>query len=403
MLDLDRIRAEFPALTNAKGGLPPWILFDNAGGSQTLARVADRVRAYLLSPQVQLGASYETSRASSDRLAAASVDTARFIGASDPSEIVFGASTTQLLDNLSSALLSTMKPGDEIVVTEADHEANIGPWRRLESRGLVVKEWPINHDSLRLEVSALVPLLTPRTRLVCFTHVSNVLGSIHDVAAITGAVRAHSPGARVLVDGVAYAPHAKIDVAAWDVDYYVFSFYKVYGPHFAVLYGKRALLEELPCVHHDFVGKSAVPYKLQPGNVCFELAHAVSGIYQYFTALGPDAWTDIAVHEEQLSERLLAFLRGVPSLTIHGERTADRARRVPTISFTVAGQSSKDIVEGVDAHRVGIRFGDFYARHLIDALNLRARGGVVRASMVHYNSVAEVDRLVGALGQVLAR
>ena len=405
MLDLEAVRAEFPALTNTVASEPPWVLLDNAGGSQTLARVADRVRAYLASPgspQVQLGASYEASRSSSARVAAASVETARFIGAADPREIVLGASTTQLLHNLARAMEGTLAPGDEIVVTDADHEANIGAWRRLEARGIVVKEWSLDLQTLRLEEAALEPLLTPRTRLVCFTHVSNVLGSIHDVAAITRFIRAHAPRARVLVDGVAFAPHARVDVAAWDVDYYVFSFYKVYGPHFAVLYGKRAVLEELPCVHHDFIGKDDVPYKLQPGNVCFELAHGVSGIYEYFAALGPGAWSDVAAHEEQLSDRLLAFLRDVPRVRIHGEYLASRTRRVPTISFTVAGRSSEEIVRGVDAHRVGIRWGDFYARRLIDALGVRAQGGVVRASMVHYNTLAEVDRLVAALAQVFA-
>jgi cysteine desulfurase family protein (TIGR01976 family) len=409
MLDLDAIRAEFPALVTSsasalspeRSGEAPWVLFDNAGGSQTLARVADRVRAYLISPQVQLGASYEASRSSSARVASASVETARFIGAADPREVVLGPSTTQLLHNLSRAMQATLRPGDEIIVTDADHEANIGPWRRLETRGVVLREWAIDRDTLRLELSQLEPLLTPRTRLVCFTHASNLLGTIHDVAAITRFVRAHAPNARVLVDGVAYAPHRKVEVLSWDVDYYVFSFYKVYGPHFAVLYGKRAALEELSCVHHDFIAKDDVPYKLQPGNVCFELAHAVGGIYEYFDALGRDAWSDIAAHEEELAERLLAFLRDAPGVSIHGEREKSRARRVPTISFTAAGRRSEDIVRGVDAHRVGIRFGDFYARRLVDLLGVRELGGVVRASMVHYNTIAEVDRLIAALAKVL--
>ena len=396
MLDLPALRAEFPALAAT-----PWVLFDNAGGSQTLARVADRLRGYLLSPQVQLGASYEASRTSAERVAAASVDTARFIGAADPREIVLGPSTTQLLHNLARAIADGLTPGDEVVVTEADHEANIGPWRTLARAGAVIREWPLDRDTLRLEPDALVALLTPRTRLVCFTHTSNILGTIHDVAALTRLVRAHAPQARVMVDGVAYAPHAKVDVAAWDVDYYAFSFYKVYGPHFAVLYGKHAALAALPCIHHDFIGKDAVPYKLQPGNVSFELAHSVGGIYDYFAALGPSAWADVAAHEERLSERLLAFLRQAPKVRIHGERSSSRALRVPTISFTVEGRSSEEIVRAVDAHRVGIRFGDFYARRLIDALGVRAQGGVVRASMVHYNTIEEVDRLVRALEVVI--
>ena len=401
MLDLAAVRAEFPALSAESGKAPPWVLFDNAGGSQTLARVADRLRAYLVSPQVQVGASYEASQASTARLAAASVETARFIGARDAGEVVLGPSTTQLVHNLARAIAETLAPGDEIIVTDVDHEANIGAWRALAKRGVILKEWAIDRQTLRLETSALAPLLGPRTKLVCFTHASNLLGTIHDVAAITRFVRAHAKDARVFVDGVAYAPHGPVTVAAWDVDYYVFSFYKVYGPHFAVLYGKRAHLDELESIHHDFIDRDAGPYKLQPGNVCFELAHSVGGIYEYVASLGPHGWSDIAAHEELLSARLLSYLERVPSVRIHGHPGADRRVRVPTISFTVVERSSEAIVAGVDRHRVGIRFGDFYARRLVDLLGVREQGGVIRASMVHYNTLDEVDRLISALEQVL--
>lgn len=407
MLDLAAVRAEFPALSApppmGEEGAPPWVLFDNAGGSQTLGRVADRVSAYLRSPQVQVGASYEASRSSTARLAAASVETARFIGARGDDEVVLGPSTTQLVHNVARAIAQTLSPGDEIIVTDVDHEANIGAWRALaRSHGVIVKEWALDRETLRLEPSALAPLLGPRTRLVCFTHASNLLGTIHDVASITRFVRAHAPTARVFVDGVAYAPHRPIDVTAWDVDYYVFSFYKVYGPHFAVLYGKRAHIGELACIHHDFIDRGAGPYKLQPGNVSFELAHSVIGIYEYFASLGPNAWADIAAHEELLARSLLGYLRGVPGVRIHGHPDADRGARVPTVSFTIAGRSSEEIVRAVDRHRVGIRWGDFYARRLVDLLGVRAQGGVIRASMVHYNTLEEVDRLIAALEHVLA-
>jgi cysteine desulfurase family protein (TIGR01976 family) len=396
-LDVDRVRAEFPALSGS------WTFFDNAGGSQVLARVADRVRDYMLSTSVQLGASYATSREATARVDAAARATAAFVGARDEHEIVIGSSTTQLLSNLALAMREQIAAGDEIIVTTCDHESNIGPWRRLAAeRSAVIKEWRIDAGTLRLEAHDLETLLSDRTRLVCFTQASNVLGNLHDVAALTRVVHARKD-AKVCVDGVAYAPHRKIDVAAWDVDYYAFSFYKVYGPHLAMLYGKRAHLDALPCIHHDFIGRDIVPYKLQPGNVCFELCHGLGGIYDYFDSLGgaARAFDAIGAHEERLAARLLDFLRDARGVRIHGDPSSDRARRVPTISFSIESRHSRDVVEAIDLEHIGIRWGDFYARRLIDELGLRAQGGVVRVSMVHYNTLAEVDRLVDALGKVL--
>ncbi len=377
----DSVRAAFPGLASG------FVFLDNAGGSQTLGVVADRVRDYLLHTNVQLGASYAVSVAAAERVTEAVRATAVFMGAGDPSEIVLGPSTTQLLDNLALAMEPGLAPGDEIVVSEADHAANVGPWARLAKRGVVIRTWPLDRETLRLEVRDLVPLLSARTRLVAFPHVSNLLGTIHDVAEITRVV--HANGARVCVDGVAYAPHRAIDVRAWDVDYYVFSFYKVYGPHAAVLYGKRAALDELATINHEFI--TATPYRFQPGNVNFELAHGIAGIYSYLDELGFDA---IAAHEQALASPLLAFLAQKPGVKIHGERAADRAIRVPTISFSVAGGSPEAIVRSVDAHGIGIRHGDFYARGVVRALGV---DGVMRVSMVHYNTLAEIDRVIAAL------
>ncbi|HWU89708.1 MAG TPA: cysteine desulfurase-like protein [Kofleriaceae bacterium] len=389
MLDLEAVRAAFPALASG------YVFLDNAGGSQTLGRVADRIRDYLLTTNVQLGASYAVSEAAAARVRAAVRATAAFLGTDDPCEAVIGPSTTQLLHNLALAMEPRLAPGDEIVVSAADHHANVGAWQRLARRGVVIRTWPVDPRSLCLETRDLEPLLGPRTRLVAFTHVSNLIGSIHDVAAIARLVHAH--GARVCVDGVAYAPHRALDVRAWDVDYYVFSFYKVYGPHLAVLYGKRELLEELDTINHDFI--TELPYRLQPGNLNFELAHGAAGIYDYLEALGGKlrAFDDIAAHEERLAAPLLAFLGRAPGVRICGEHTADRARRVPTISFTVEGRAPASIVAAVDPHGIGIRHGDFYARGLRRLLG----GEVVRVSMVHYNTVSEVERLIAALDAAL--
>lgn len=396
VLDLDLVRSAFPAFASG------FVFLDNAGGSQALAGVADRVREYLLTGNVQLGASYAASQAAGERVRAGVRAAAALVGTDDPCEVVIGPSTTQLVANLTLAMERRLAPGDEIIVTAADHHANIGAWQRLARRGVVLRTWPLDPDSLRLEARGLVPLLTDRTRLVAFTHVSNVLGGIHDVAALTRI--AHDHGAQVCVDGVAYAPHRAIDVRAWDVDYYVFSFYKVYGPHLAMLYGKRALLESLDTINHEFIGKE-LPYKLQPGGINYELTYGLTGITAYLDALGGKAaaFDAIAAYEERLAEPLLGFLRGRRGVRICGERVADRARRVPTISFSVDGGSPEAIVRAVDGHGIGIRHGHFYSHALMRGLGVEQRGGVIRVSMVHYNTTAEIERLVTVLDAALPR
>lgn len=389
-LHLPTVRAEFPSLASG------FAFFDNAGGSQTLGRVADRVRDYLLTTNVQLGATYEVSRAAGERVAAASRGMAAYVNAERATEIVFGSSTTQLLANLALAMRGVVAVGDEIVVSRAEHESNFGPWKRLaDATGAVLRSWPVDPSDHRLHAKDLAPLLGPKTRLVTCTHVSNLVGSIHEIGEIVAL--AHRAGAKVLVDGVAYAPHRAIDVRAWDVDYYVLSLYKVYGPHLGALYGKQHLLEELATINHEFIGPRDVPYKLQPGNLNFELAHGIGGLFEYLESLGGTAaaFAQIAAHEEALCAPLLDFLRRRPGVRLLGEPSSDRARRVPTVSFTVDGRAPESIVSAVDPHRVGIRHGDFYARHL--AADLGLVNGVVRASMVHYNTPEEVQRFIAAL------
>jgi cysteine desulfurase family protein (TIGR01976 family) len=387
-LDLAAIRRQFPALADE------WIFFDNAGGSQILGRAIDRIAEFLRTSNVQLGGTYALSRRAGERVHEGARALSRWMGC-DPSEVVIGSSTTQLLANLASSMTGQLARGDEIVVTDLDHESNIGCWRRLEERGVVVKEWPVDAGTQALRVEELLPLLTPRTRLVCFTHASNLVGTVHPVAAITRVVHEH--GARVCVDGVAYAPHRPLDVRAWDVDYYVFSVYKVYGPHLAALYGKRQLLAGLRNINHFFIGDDAVPYKLQPGNVTYELVHALPAVVDYLESLSFD---EVAAHETRLAARLLSFLGQVPRVRVLGERAAS-ATRVPTVSFVVEGRSSAEVVRAVDPHRIGIKQGDFYARRFVERLGL-AGGGVVRVSMVHYNTLEEVDRLIAVLEPALS-
>ena len=334
---------------------------------------------------------------------------ARLLGAERPEEIVLGPSTTVLAQFLSRAMEGSLKPGDEIVVTNFDHESNIGPWRALEKRGIVIKEWSIDRDSYEIDLDELDRLLTDRTRLVAVTHASNILGTINPIKEI--ARRVHERGAEIVVDAVAYAPHRAVNVPNLDVDYYIFSFYKTYGPHFAVMYGKYEKLLELDGLYHYFYGREKVPMKLEPGNTNYELAWGSAGIVDYIDALGGStgdraaidrAFDKIASHETLLGEKLLAYLRDRNDVRVVGRRDSAMERRVPTIAFKVEGRDSAEIVRSTEADRIGIRFGDFHSRRLIEHLGLAEGNGVVRVSMVHYNTPEEVDRLIESLDRALA-
>jgi cysteine desulfurase family protein (TIGR01976 family) len=405
-LDLGRIRAEFPALAGN------WIFLDNAGGSQVLRRVADRIHESLLTTSVQLGATYAVSRTAAERVLMARRTIARLINAPHDEEVVVGGSTTSLMFMLTQAIAPAIRPGDEIVVTQSDHEANIGAWTRLEQHGAVIKLWPVNRDSLDLELSDLDELLGPRVKWVAMTHASNVLGRINPVREV--ARRAHTVGARLCVDAVAYAPHRLVDVESSGADVYVFSFYKVFGPHLAVLWGRRDVLLPLPSLNHYFIGAEELPYKLQPGNLNYELSYGCIGIADYLTdtgtslgAEGPErtrmqrAFDAFAMHEDALAEQLLAYLRAKRAVRVIGPPRVVPGERVPTISFIVNGMRPEAIVPSIDRHGIGIRHGDFYARRLIEALELDAGGGVVRVSIAHYNTAAEIERLTAALEEVL--
>ena len=401
-LDLDYVRGRFPTLADG------FAYFDNAGGSLVLGSVADRVRDYLLTTSVQTGASYPQSQRAVERLREARARIALLLNAARPEEIVLGSSTTVLFQFLARAMEGRLKPGDEIVVTDFDHESNIGPWRRLEDRGIVIRTWSLDPETLTIDLDALDTLMNERTKLVAVTHTSNILGTINPIADV--AARVHARGAEIAVDAVAYAPHRAVDVQAWNVDYYVFSFYKTYGPHFAVLYGKYDKLLELDGLYHYFYGRDQVPTKLEPGNTNYELAWGSAGIVDYLDALGGGtgdraaitrAFADIAAHEATLAERLLAYLRDRNDTRIVGLRTSDAAQRVPTIAFKIEGRDSAAIVRETDRHAVGIRFGDFHSRRLIEHLGVADNCGVVRVSMVHYNTVEEVDRLIGGLDRAV--
>ena len=406
-LNLDFVRKQFPSLSG------DWIFMDNAGGSQILQPVINRINDYLINSNVQLGATYNVSRIATERVNENSPKMiSSFINARDYSEIIIGSSTTMLIRILASCIAQTFKPGDEIIITNCDHEANVGAWSELSRFGMVIKQWKINQDNFGMEIDDLKSLLTEKTKLVAVTHTSNILGTLNPIKKITEFV--HSYGALICVDGVAHAPHRLIDVQDTNVDFYTFSFYKTFGPHLAMLYGKKELLLKIPGMCHFFIDQNDIPYKFQPGSPNYELSYGLIGIQDYFTALAKahnfaeqnfrDAagycYRLIADHEEMIASRLLEYFKTIKGVRVIGEPSSDKSIRVPTISFIVNGRDSKEIVSSVDKYKIGIRYGDFYARRLIDDLGLSKQNGVVRVSLVHYNTLEEVDALINTFENI---
>jgi cysteine desulfurase family protein (TIGR01976 family) len=405
-IDRDELRSQFPALGSDT------VFLDNAGGSQVPAAVADRVRDYMLGTYVQLGADYELSRRASRTVDRARELARTLVGCGEPGVVAFGPSTSALLAMLADCYARAPHPTrDEIVVAESGHEANVGPWVRLEQRGYRVRWWRLDRGSWRLPTDALEELLCERTRLVALPHVSNILGRIDDLSAICRT--AHGAGARVIADGVAFAPHRTMEVNAWDVDVYAFSTYKVYGPHMAALYATREALAELEGPNHFFVEPDDVPYKLELGGVLHEGCAGLLGLCDYLPLVAgaePGGPLDRAVVERAfsrmdqlerpLTERLLEYLRGKRAVRIVGPESAD-ANRVPTISFVHRDRSSREIALAANERGLGVRYGHFYAHRLLGALVPDPNDGVVRASMVHYNTASEVDRLIEFLDTIL--
>jgi cysteine desulfurase family protein (TIGR01976 family) len=392
-----RIRGQFPAL----GGTT--VFLENAGGSQVPRVVADRVRDYMLSSYVQLDAGYPLSEQST-RLVAEARDFVRLLMGGRDGEVILGPSTSALLQMLADCYSRVLQPGQEVVVAESGHEANVGPWQRLERSGVVVRWWQLDPETCTCPLDRLEPLLTERTALVAFPHVSNLLGDIEDVRAITDMV--HAAGARVVVDGVAYAPHRAMDVDGWDVDWYAYSAYKVYGPHMAALWGRRDALAELTGPNHFFVADDDVPYKFELGGVDHEGCAGVLGLRDYLAFLvgltdGEEldrpavesAFDVMTACELPCQAALVAYLRSRPDVRIVGP-AEDGPSRVGTVSFLHSKLSSRAVTEVVDRSGVAIRHGHMYAYRLCQSLGLDPEDGVVRTSLVHYNTPEEIARLI---------
>jgi cysteine desulfurase family protein (TIGR01976 family) len=395
---IDAVRARFPALASQLAFL------ENAGGSQVPQEVSDAVRDHMRDAYVQLGAGYELSQIATKTVEAARAFGALLTNAGDTGRIVLGPSTTALVHIIADAYGEILQPGDEIVVAETNHEANIGPWVRLERFGVKVRFWRV--DPQLMDVNEAEPF-NHRTKIVAVPHTSNLLGHVVDVKSI--AEKAHRVGARVFVDGVAFAPHRAVDVQALGADWYVFSMYKVYGPHMAVLFGREDAFRELKGPNHFFLPDDS-PYKFEFGGVSHEACAGVLGVKPYLAFLAgkevcdrealEQAFDNMHALERPLQERLLTYLTKKPQVQIIGQKDAGEDR-VGTVSFISDRVPSDRITAHTDARGIAIRHGHMYAYRLCKALQIPPEPGVVRVSLLHYNTQEEIDRLIEALDGVL--
>lgn len=407
-LKVDYVRAAFPALD------ADTIFFDNAGGSQILGTVIERIVDYYQQCNVQLGGAYSLSDLARARVNSGTASIGHWLHADQPHEAVVGPSASALTRLFAQSIASTLQAGDEIIITDADHEANRSPWLRLQEQGIVIKTWKFDAATYRLEIKDLAPLLTSKTKLVAFCQVSNIFGNIHPVQEIASFLRARD--IMSYVDGVAYAPHRLPDVQALGVDFYVASLYKVYGPHVGVLYGKEEHLLRLPNPNHTFIAADDLPYKFQLGGPNYELTYSLTGIVKYLQQVAQQhgllpatplreqwqyAYDLFAAHEATLAAHLLDFLNQQASVQIIGSTSADPQQRVSTIAFIVKGKNSAVVAAPIAKENIGIKTGDFYARTIIERLGLVEQGGVIRISMVHYNTLEEVEALIQLLKKVL--
>ena len=416
-LDLSFVRSHFPSFEDAETG--NWAFFENAGGSYMAQQVIDKLNHYNRAHRVQPYAGYGPSVSAGQEMDESYKVLAEMLGVLEE-EVILGPSTSGNVYVLARAVLATLNKGDEIIVTNQDHEANVSPWWRLQDEGVTVREWQVDPETGLLHEEDLKGLLSDKTKLVAFTHCSNIAAQIHDVPKL--AKLCHDAGARVVVDGVSYAPHGLPDVAALGVDAYMFSLYKTYGPHLGVMVVRQDFLETLGHQGHYFNDPSTHPskaarYRLTPAGPQHAQIACASGVADYFDALydhhvgTPEANRRTRVtrvnklmqaQEQQVATPIVDFLMNHPDLKLFGPQTADHSKRAPTLAFVSKKHASSDIAQYLYGYGIACNHGHLYAYRLTKALGLKPEEGVVRLSAVHYTSVEDAQQAVRALEQVLA-
>jgi cysteine desulfurase family protein (TIGR01976 family) len=403
-----RCRAQFPALARLEGGRPAAFL-DGPAGSQVPRGVLDAMVSYLTERNANCEGRFPTSRESDATLEEAHRTVATFLGSPDPELVSFGANMTTITLALARTLSRTWVPGDEILVTRMEHDANFTPWvQAARDAGATVHEAGVRPEDCTLDLEDWRSKLSERTRLVAVGAASNAVGTINPVQEM--AEEAHAAGALVFVDAVHYAPHALIDVARWNPDFLVCSAYKFFGPHVGILWGRRQLLEELP-IYKLRPSSDALPHRWMTGTQSHEgIAGTVAAI-EYLADLGRQhapqadelrealtaAFAAIEEHERCLLGQLLDGLASISDVKVWGITDPERfSERVPTLSITHQRHTAREMAEELGRQGIFVWDGNFYALPLTEALDLEPEG-LLRIGLLHYNTAEEVERLLAAL------
>lgn len=419
-LDVDVLRAQFPALQQCGADGRPFVFFDNPAGTQVPQAVIAAVADYFRQMNANSGGVFETSRRTDEMVSQVRAAMADFLNATSWQEIVFGPNMTTLSFALSRSLAQTLEAGDEIVLTRMDHDANVEPWRRAAARhGLVVRMVDFTRPECLLDMDDLEAALGERTRVVAAAHASNAAGSLNPVRQIAAMARA--AGALVVVDAVQSAPHVPLDVQELGCDFLLCSAYKFYGPHVGILWGRRELLARLP-VDKVRPAKDLPPWRWETGTASFETIAGLGATLDYLEDFGrfhgapfaarhaqlagrrlrlKTAMEALAAHERDLCRALIETLQQIPGIRVTGVTDPQRLElRVPTVIFSVTGHAPADIAAGLAQQGIFVWSGDFYAQELMQRLGHGAEG-MVRAGLAHYNTVAEIERLGEALRKLL--
>ena len=408
-LDIDYVRSQFPAFKDPLS--KDWSFFENAGGSYVPKNVIDKLTEFMTSTKVQPYAEYPMSKIAGENMDKATHLFAKMINAKS-NEILIGGSTSINLYVLSNALKHLIKPGDEVIVTNQDHEANISPWRRLKDYGANIVEWKFNYDDHELKISDLNKLINSKTKILAVTHCSNIVGSVNNLKEISEL--AHKNNIIVIGDGVSYAPHGFPNVKELDVDFYTFSLYKTYGPHLALLYGKEEILKNLPNQNHEFL-KGQYPYTINPGGPNHEELVSLIGIHEYFENLYNHHFENknlstlekidkinnlISLHEANIANPILKYLYERKDINLIGKNKIENKDRAPTISFYSNKKTSKEISKILHKFKIATRNDNFYAWRCLEHLGIDTNDGVVRLSMTHYNNQYDTENVLKALEKI---
>ncbi|MEP6756063.1 MAG: cysteine desulfurase-like protein [Chthonomonadales bacterium] len=404
---IQSVRAQFPSLNrklSSPAGVTP-IYFDNPGGTQVPERVIDAVSDYYRTANSNIGGSFETGRRTDEIIHHARTAMANLLNAPGTENILFGPNMTTLTFHIARSIADLIQPGDEIVLTDLDHDANVTPWTDLQADGAVIKFARMLPDC-RIDLDHYASLLNSKTKLVAITHASNAVGVIPPVHEMTR--MAKGVGAMTFIDAVQFAPHGVIDVQALDCDFLACSAYKFFGPHAGIVYGKTELLKSLK-PHKVRPAKDIIPNRWETGTQNHECIAGIGAAVEYLASISGSiagcsrealvaSMSTIRTYEQSLSSALLQGLGSIPSVTIFGPANPDDvADRLPTVAFNVAGKSAGEVAASLGAQGIFSWSGNYYALRLMESLGLEGSGGALRAGAVHYNTLDEVERLIDAV------